>query len=109
MLSGETSALSKLGTFVSIVVGVFAASALLGWLLFRAGKSMDSANLDPIYRRRLFALLAGVYVISMMVGVSGVIRGTQPVWSLVCLPIPLLIAYVLLRAASRTKVPPQKP
>lgn len=99
--------MSKLWTFVSAVVGVFAASALLGWFMFRAGKSLDRANSDPRYRRRQLLLLAGVYVFSMLIGVSGVIRGEQPVWSLLGLPIPLLIVYFLLRTASRTKVPPQ--
>jgi hypothetical protein len=39
----------------------------------------------------------------MVVGVSRVIRGDQPVWSLVGLPIPFLLVYFLLRTASRTK------
>jgi len=98
--------LSKLWTFISVVVGVFVASALLGWFMLRLGKSMDRANSDPRYRRRQIVLLVGVYVVSMVVGVSGVIGGSQPVWSLVFLPIPLLIVYSLLRTARQTKVQP---
>ena len=76
--------------------------------MFRAVKSLDRLNSDPGYQRRLFILLAGVYVVSMVVGVNAVIREDQPVWSLVGLPIPVLMAYFLLRTASRTKVPPQE-
>ena len=99
--------MSKLWTIFSVVVGVFAASALLGWFMFRLGKSMDRANSEPRYRRRQIVLLVGVYVVSMVVGVSEVIGGNRPVWSLVFLPIPLLIVYFLLRAARQTKVPRQ--
>ena len=100
-------ALSKLWIFVSIVIGVFAVSALFGWMMLQAGKSIERSDSDPKRRRRLLILLATVYVVSIVGGISGVIRGTQPVPSLVGLPIPLLIVYVLLRAALPPKVPPQ--
>jgi hypothetical protein len=93
--------------FISVVVGVVTASALIGWTMFRAAKSWDRAASDPRYRRRQLILLAAVYVVSIMFGVSELIRGNQPVLSLVGLPIPLLIVYWLLRTAGRTKVPPQ--
>jgi hypothetical protein len=62
--------LTTLWTIISVVVGVFTATALFGWFMFRAAKSMDRSNTDPRYRRRQFILLAGVYVVSMAVGVS---------------------------------------
>ncbi len=99
--------MTKVWTFVSVVVGVFTASALFGWLMFRAAKSADRCNSDPSYRRRQFILLAGIYVVSMVFGVTEVIRGEEAVWSLVFLPIPLLIVYFLLRMASQTNAPPQ--
>jgi hypothetical protein len=46
-------------------------------------------------------------VVSITVGVTEVMRGNQIVLSLVGLPIPLLLAYWLLRTASRTRVPRQ--
>jgi hypothetical protein len=62
--------LSNLWMIISLVLGVFAASALFGWIMFRVAKSMDRSNSDPRYRRRIFILLAAVYVVSMTVGVS---------------------------------------
>ena len=91
---------------IGVVVGVSAASAIFGWIMFKMSKAMDRLDSDPSYRRRYFLLMASVYVASMVFGVGGVITGDRPVWSLVVLPIPLLFVYFLWRAASRTKVPP---
>ena len=44
MLPGGTAVLSKLWTIMSVVVGVFAAPAFLGWFMFRLGKSTDSGG-----------------------------------------------------------------
>ena len=99
--------MSKLWTLVSVVIGVFAASAIFGWVMFKMGKAMDRLNSDSSYRRRYFILLASVYVVSMVVGVGEVVLGYQPLWSLVGLPIPLLFVYFLLRTVGRTKTPPQ--
>jgi hypothetical protein len=99
--------MNSLWTFISAVVGVFAVSALFGWMMFRAAKPWDRAASDPRYRRQKLFLLYAVYVLSMVVGIGEVLRRNQPVQSLLGLPIPLLIAYWLMRTASRTKVPPQ--
>lgn len=55
------------------------------------GKTIDKALLGPkgIDLGRIM-LLAGVYVVSMLVGVSEVIDGNRPAWSTYFLLIPLL-------------------
>jgi hypothetical protein len=100
-------AVSTFWMFTGIVLGVFAISGLFGWMMWQAAKSIERSDSDPRYRRRQIALLAAVYVVSMVVGITQVVRGKQSVLSLAGLPIPLLIVYVLLRTALRTKTPPQ--
>ena len=76
-------------------------------VMFLTAKSTIRSASDPRCRDRQLFLLATVYVVSITVSVTEVIRGNQPVLSLVALPIPLLLVYWLLRTASRTRVPPQ--
>jgi Ca2+/Na+ antiporter len=92
---------SNLWTSVVTVVAVFATSALFGWTMFRLAKSAGSLR----YRRRRKLLLAAIYVFSMVFAVGQVIRGNQPAWSLLFLPIPLFFVYWLLRTASLSKEP----
>ena len=100
--------LSNLWMFISVVVGVLTAGlCMVRVVMFLTAKSTIRSASDPRCRDRQLFLLATVYVVSITVSVAAVIRGNQPVLSLVGLPIPLLLVYWLLRTASRTRVPPQ--
>jgi len=107
MMVSRNPDVSNLWTVISIVVGVFSVSALFGWMMFRAAKSWERADLDPRYRRRKLILGAAIYVVAIVIGLSQVIRGNEPVETLAGLPIVLLLVYWLLRTASHTKIPPQ--
>jgi hypothetical protein len=94
-------------TFAGVILLVLAASAIFGWFMFRAAKSLDRAESDPSYRRRLILIPVAIYVVSTVYGVSQVILGRQPVQSLIGLPFVLLLIYGGLKAAMKTGAPPK--
>lgn len=65
----------------------------------------EKAEKDPKYRRRNLFMLAGIYGFGMLTGISRVVEGSAPLWSLLLLPIPFAFVWVLLRAANRIKAP----
>ena len=91
--------MSNFWTVIGVVVAVFTA----GWMMFRLAKSVYRYAEDSGYRRRRSLLLATIYLFSMALGISEVIRGNHPVWSLLFLPIPLWFVYHLLRTAKQAK------
>lgn len=99
-------ALSKLWMFISVVAGVFAAAALFGWIMYRSAKSMDRAERDPKYKRRLLYIGASIYAYGLVAGVAQVLSGDAPPATLLAAPIPLLFVWFYLRAAKRVKIPP---
>ena len=98
--------MSKLWMLISVVVGVGATSALLGWMMFRFAKSMDRMERDPKYRRRKLSYGACIYGFGMVLGVSQVLSGAASPAALLLLPIPLVFVWIFLRAAKRVKLPP---
>jgi hypothetical protein len=97
--------LSKLWTFISVVGGVFAVAALLGWTMYRSAKSMDRAEQDPKYKRRVFYIGAAIYGFGLIAGVARVLSGDAPPAALLPAPIPLLFVWFYLREAKRVKIP----
>lgn len=91
---------------VTIIVGVSVTTAILGWIMWRAWKSAERAETDLRHRRRTFLRLGLIYVAAAVIGVAGVLRGTEPKESLVGLPIGVLLAWFWLRTALKVKVPP---
>ena|SRR5215472_395431 len=100
--------MSKLWTLTSILVGVSAASALLGWMAFRLARHMDRVEREPRYRRRWLLYGAAIYGFGIVAGISQVLSGDAPPATLLVVPIPLLFVWLYLRAAKRVKIPPGK-
>ena len=98
--------MGKLWTLISIVVGVSAASALLGWMAFRLARHMDRIEGEPRYRRRWLLYGAAIYAVGIVAGVSQVFSGAAPPIALLGVPIPILLVWLYLRAAKQVKIPP---
>jgi len=98
--------LSKLWTIISVVGGVFAATSLFGWTMYRYAKSMDRAEREPKYRRRLLYMGAAIYSCGLVAGVAQVLSGDAPPATLLAAPIPVVFVWFYLRAAKRVKIPP---
>lgn len=98
--------MSKLWMFLAVVIGVFAAAALGGWAIYRSAKSMDRAERDPKYRRRLLYIGAAIYGYGLVAGVWEVLSGHASPTTLFAAPIPLLFVWFFLRAAKKVKIPP---
>jgi hypothetical protein len=97
---------SNLWTVISLVVAVFAVSALFGWTMFRFAKSMERTHWDPKYRRRKLLYGAAIYGVGIVAGVAEVLSGDAPPATLLALPIPLLLVWWFLRLAKQVKIPP---
>jgi len=90
----------------TVVVGVTASSAFLGWMIWRAWKSAEGAESDSRHRRRILLRLGLLYVGCAVFGIAEVVTGREPKESLIGLPIAALLAWLYLRTAMRVKVPP---
>jgi hypothetical protein len=90
----------------TIIVGVSAFSAFLAWMLWRTWQSAERAARDPKYLRRQLFWFGMLYVGAAVLGIVEVATGREPIQALVGLPIGLLFAWFLLRAAIRVRVPP---
>ena len=99
--------MAGLKIFATAVVTVFAVAALFGWMMFRAGQSADRAARALRYRRRQLILIAVVYSVFLLYGITQIAFGRVPVLDLVGFIIPILFVWYFWRAASRTKIPPQ--
>lgn len=90
-----------------VIAGVSITTAILGWMMWRGWKSAERAETDLRHRRRIFLRLGLIYVAAMVIGITGVVTGSQPKESLIGLPIALLLAWFFLRARLREKIPPK--
>ena len=89
----------------TVIVGVMAACGFCGWMAWRACESVDRAQRDIRYRRRLLLVGALPYALGAALGTSDVLRGEQPAWHLVFLIIPAALIWLFIKA-SRVKIPP---
>jgi hypothetical protein len=88
-----------------VVVGVLAFTAMFIWLLWRMAQSVERAEREPRYLRRILFILGGVYVAGAINAIIQVLSGNQPLEALVGLPIGALLAWFYLRTAFRVKLP----
>jgi hypothetical protein len=70
---------------------------------------VDRAEHDVRYQRRLLLIGVLLYILNAANVIFKVVAGRQPIQMLLGLPIPLLIAWYLVRRARRVKVPPYAP
>ena len=92
----------------AIIIGILVACLFLGYGLWRAGESADRANHDPRYRRRMLMRGATVYIVVGVLIIVGVAARKEPVEALYGLPVGLIIIWLLIRAALKTKAPPEQ-
>jgi hypothetical protein len=83
------------------IVAVFATSALIGWLAWRAYRLAERLERDTRLLHRGLIVFGSLYLASSIWGIVQVIRGAAPMQSLTGLPISLFIAWVFFRAATR--------
>lgn len=76
-------------------------------MMWRGWNSAERAEVDLRHRRRILIRLGLIYAVAAVIGIAGVVSGTDPKESLIGLPIALLLAWFWLRTAPRMKVPPQ--
>ena len=69
--------------------------------MHRSAKSMDGAERDPKYKRRLLYIGAAIYGYGLIAGVAQVLSGDAPPAILLAAPIPLLFVWFYLRAVKR--------
>src|ERR1700687_1713572 len=100
------SAVLNPGMMATIITGVLALSAFLGWGAWRGCKSAERAERDPRYLRRNLLWLGLIYVGGAVYGIVEVVTGREPIKSLIGLPVGALLAWFCLRTAIRVKVPP---
>jgi hypothetical protein len=107
-LAVQTDSVNEVGpgTIALVIAGVSVATAVLAWMLWRVCKSVQRAERDPRYLRRRLFWLGIIYVGAAVFGIEEVVRGKEPIQSLIGLPIGLAFAWFWLRMASRVKVPP---
>ena len=87
----------------AIIVGVLAVSALLVWMLWSTFRLIE----NPRRLRKVFLFLGALYIVGAINGIWKVISGETTVWSLLYLPIPIALAFVYLRTASRMQTRPK--
>ena len=91
----------------AVIIGVSVTTAIFVWILWQGWKETEHAETDLRHRRRIILRLGLVYVVTSVIGVAGVVSGREPKESLIGLPIALLLAWFLLRAVLKVKVPPR--
>jgi hypothetical protein len=91
---------------VTVIVGVSLTSAVLAWTMWRTWKSAERAETDLRHRRWIFLRLGLLYVGAAVFGVVEVLSGREPKESLIGLPVAALLAWFLLKAAVKVRVPP---
>ena len=90
----------------TIIIGVLVIGLILGYGLWWAAKSADRTSHDPRYRRRVLIRGAVVYIVVGVFIIVGVATRKERVEALYGLPFGAIIAWLLLRTAIKTKVPP---
>lgn len=103
--SGGDAAGSPAATTVAAIIGVFAATGVLIWGLWRMVRTAERAERDPRFRRRILVSGALLYGGAALYAVILVVAGSEPIQSLLGLPISALLVWFFLRAALATKVP----
>ena len=94
---------------IRAIIGVFVASAfvvLIFWWMYR---SLEKDEKNPKRRRRRLVIAGIFYAAIAAYTIGRVIVGSEPVKSLVGLPIGLLFTWAYFRAAQNAKVPPEQP
>ena|SRR5579864_7405657 len=91
----------------AVVVGVLALSAFFVWRLWRLYLSMERAERDARYRRRVLMRLPILYGASAVFGIVLVASGREPIQTLLGLPVVALLIWLYLKAALAEKVSPK--
>src|ERR1700688_266145 len=89
---------------VTIIVSVMAACGFFGWMAWRLCQSVDRAERDPRYLRRILLGGALLYTLGAISAVSDVITRKEPAQYLFGLIIPAALIWFFIKAASRVKV-----
>jgi hypothetical protein len=97
--------MSTSATTATVIIGVLVATAVMGWMMWRLFRSVERMERDPKYLRRSLIYGAVIYVFGALFGIIEVARGEQPIQALIGLPIVLFLIWVLLRSASKVKIP----
>lgn len=87
------------------IIAVLVATSLGGLALWWAAQMGNRALQDPRYRRRVLRLGGIIYIVFTVLVVGAVATRRERVEALYGLPMGALIAWILLRAAAKTKVP----
>jgi len=80
-----------------VISSVLGCSALLAWGMWRLYKTLERAERDPKYVRRLFMRSGIVYGCSAVIGTVLVATGNLPKASLIGLPIVALFCWTNIR------------
>jgi hypothetical protein len=86
-----------------IIVAVLTSCALMGSSAWWAFQALEK----PSRLRNFLLLLGAVYIAGAINGIWGVVNGSAPLWSMLFLPIPVLVAWLYFRSAARISVPPK--
>ena len=73
-----------------MIFGVLFSCAVMGWMALRAGTSVERAENEPRYRRRLLLVAGAIYTLGGISLIVDVAVGSAPLWNLCFLPIPIL-------------------
>ena len=92
----------------TIIIGIIVVGLLLGYGVWRAAESADRATHDPRYRRRMLVWGGIAYLVVGVFIIVGVAARKESVQALYGLPVGAIIAWLLVRAAIKTKVPPRQ-
>ena len=98
--------MSTSATIATVIIGVLVATAVMGWLMWRLFRSAERMERDPKYLRRRLIRGAMIYVAGALAGMIEIARRELPIQALIGLPISLFMIWVLLRTASKVKIPP---
>lgn len=94
-----------MATVITVIIVVLVATAVMGGMMWRLFRSVERMERDPKYLRRRLIWGAMIYVFGVLFGIIEVARGEQPIQALIGLPIVLFLIWVLLRSASKVKIP----
>jgi uncharacterized membrane protein YvlD (DUF360 family) len=89
----------------TVIIGVLA-SSLFVWMIWRFCRSIERAEGDPKYRRRLLIRFGTMYVAAAVIGIVLVAIGQEPIQSLAGLPVVALLAWSFFRRTAKVNVPP---
>ncbi|MGA8202416.1 MAG: hypothetical protein WB814_20275 [Candidatus Sulfotelmatobacter sp.] len=98
--------MSTSATIATVIIGVLVATAVMGWLMWRLFRSAERMERDPKHLRRRLIRGAMIYVAGALAGMIEIARRELPIQALIGLPISLFMIWVLLRTASKVKIPP---